>query len=201
MASQFCAECGSPLRPGVRFCATCGATVAAVAEGGPQEPGTSPGQAGYASPGGYPLGGYESATGYPPAGYGGLGIQVGVQYAGFWVRFLALLIDSILLAIVGSVLTLVFGQNAGSVLQVLLGLGYYVYFLSQQNGQTIGCRALSIRVQDAGGQVLTPTAALIRYLGSIVSAIPLLLGYFWMIWDKDKQTWHDKFAKSYVVKV
>ena len=40
-----------------------------------------------------------------------------------------------------------------------------------------------------------------RYFGRWVSAIPCLLGYFWMLWDKEKQTWHDKFATDVVVPV
>jgi uncharacterized RDD family membrane protein YckC len=43
--------------------------------------------------------------------------------------------------------------------------------------------------------------ALLRYIGRIVSTIPCLLGYFWMLWDGEKQTWHDKFAGSVVVPV
>ena len=39
----------------------------------------------------------------------------------------------------------------------------------------------------------------IRYIGRYVSAIVLLLGYLWMLWDREKQTWHDKFAGSVVV--
>ena len=41
----------------------------------------------------------------------------------------------------------------------------------------------------------------IRYLGRIVSTIPLFLGYFWMLWDNENQCWQDKFAGSIVVPV
>ena len=41
--------------------------------------------------------------------------------------------------------------------------------------------------------------AFIRWIGRYVSAIACLLGYFWMLWDKEKQTWHDKFANDVVV--
>ena len=41
----------------------------------------------------------------------------------------------------------------------------------------------------------------IRYLGRIVSTIPLFLGYFWMLWDRESQCWQDKFANDYVVPV
>jgi uncharacterized RDD family membrane protein YckC len=40
-----------------------------------------------------------------------------------------------------------------------------------------------------------------RYFAKILSAIPCGLGYFWMLWDPNKQTWHDKIVGSYVVTV
>ncbi len=42
---------------------------------------------------------------------------------------------------------------------------------------------------------------LLRYIARILSAIPLFLGYFWMLWDKEKQCWHDKIAGSVVVPI
>ena len=43
--------------------------------------------------------------------------------------------------------------------------------------------------------------AFIRWLVSIISALILLLGYLWMLWDKEKQCWHDKAANDVVVPV
>jgi uncharacterized RDD family membrane protein YckC len=40
-----------------------------------------------------------------------------------------------------------------------------------------------------------------RYFARILSALPLFLGYFWMIWDGEKQTWHDKLVGTVVVPV
>jgi uncharacterized RDD family membrane protein YckC len=40
-----------------------------------------------------------------------------------------------------------------------------------------------------------------RYFARILSALPLFLGYFWMIWDAEKQTWHDKLVGTVVVPV
>ena len=60
--------------------------------------------------------------------------------------------------------------------------------------------ALGIRVIDfRGGGPIGYPRALIRWVGRIVSTVVILLGYFWMLWDKEKQTWHDKFATSVVV--
>jgi len=120
--------------------------------------------------------------------------------ASFGIRFVAALIDGILLGIIGGLLSLILGRTLGTVLQILLGLAYYSYLEGSPSGQTVGKRAMSIRVVDfSGGGAIGTTRGLIRYLGRIASAIPCLLGYFWMLWDKDKQTWHDKIATTVVV--
>jgi len=121
--------------------------------------------------------------------------------AGFWRRFVASLLDGIILGVIGGILgsILTDNDNAATGVGVLLGILYYTYF-EGSSGQTLGKKALGIRVVDlAGGGSIGFGRAFIRYIGRIVSAIPLLLGYFWMLWDKERQTWHDKFARSVVV--
>lgn len=121
--------------------------------------------------------------------------------AGFWRRFVAALLDGIILSVVASIVGAILDidRNGVNGLSWLLGLAYYTYF-EGSTGQTMGKRALGIRVVSLeGGGSIGYGRALIRYFGRIVSTIPLLLGYLWMLWDKEKQTWHDKFARSVVV--
>lgn len=62
--------------------------------------------------------------------------------------------------------------------------------------------ALSIEVvdlRDGTGRPIGYGRAFIRWLGSIVSVIPLFPRYFWMLWDSEKQTWQDELAGSAVV--
>jgi uncharacterized RDD family membrane protein YckC len=119
--------------------------------------------------------------------------------ASFWRRFGAVLIDGIALGVVTGILYALLNENAANGLGTLIGLVYYTYF-EGSSGQTPGKKALGIRVIDfkAGGAI-GYGRAFIRYIGRIVSALALLIGYLWMIWDKEKQTWHDKFAGSVVV--
>jgi uncharacterized RDD family membrane protein YckC len=120
--------------------------------------------------------------------------------AGFWIRFAAAFIDGVLLGVIGAIIRAILGTGLGSAVNILLGLAYYVYLEGSTSGQTVGKRAMNIRVIDInGGGPIGPTRALIRYIGRFVSAIVCLLGYFWMLWDAEKQTWHDKFASSVVV--
>ncbi|MBA3788306.1 MAG: RDD family protein [Actinobacteria bacterium] len=120
--------------------------------------------------------------------------------AGFWRRFVASLLDGIVIGIANVILLGLIDDNAATGIATLIGLGYYTYFEGSASGQTLGKKALGIRVLSLkDGGPIGYGRAFIRYIGRIVSAIPLLLGYFWMLWDKEKQTWHDKFAGSVVV--
>ena len=133
-------------------------------------------------------------------GVGGAGNVRSGPRASFGVRLVAAILDGILLGIVGFVIRLLFGDALGLALQTVVGLAYYVYLEGSPSGQTVGKRAMNIRVIDFnGGGPSGPVRALIRYLGRIVSGVVCLLGYLWMLWDSEKQTWHDKFAGSVVV--
>jgi uncharacterized RDD family membrane protein YckC len=122
--------------------------------------------------------------------------------ASFFRRLGASLIDGLLLGVVESILQAIVGRTLGAALALAVGIAYFGYLEGSASGQTIGKRALGIRVIDlqAGGAIGFSRAVL-RYFGRILSTIPLFLGYFWMLWDAEKQTWHDKIAGSVVVPV
>jgi uncharacterized RDD family membrane protein YckC len=146
-----------------------------------------------------PAGPAQPARSGPPAGYAGAAGPSGPR-ANFGQRLLAALIDSVLLAIVGSLIRALFGDDLGSFINFVLGLAYIVYLEGSPSGQTVGKKVLNIRVVDfdTGGPIGYGRAA-IRYFARILSALPCLLGYFWMIWDRERQTWHDKLSTSVVV--
>jgi uncharacterized RDD family membrane protein YckC len=121
--------------------------------------------------------------------------------AGFWVRFGGALIDGVA---VGVPLTLVFLSLdahflAQQALGTLAGLAYTVYFIGSGSGQTVGMKLMNIRAIDVetGGRI-DYGRAVVRDLVAIVSGF-CLVGYLWMLWDPEKQTWHDKVAGTYVV--
>lgn len=131
-------------------------------------------------------------------------VSVPAEKVGFGTRFLAILIDGIGLAIIGSVLTSILYQGdatASSGLTTVLGIAYYCYFWSSYGkGQTLGMRALNVKVVKTDGSYLDLVGAFLRYIGLIISCIPLFLGVLWVIFDAQKQGWHDKLAGTYVVK-
>jgi uncharacterized RDD family membrane protein YckC len=120
--------------------------------------------------------------------------------ASFFRRFGAALLDGILIGIVSGVLEAIVGRGPGSLLGLAVGIAYYAYLEGGVTGQTLGKKALGIRVIDLRtGAPIGFSRGVIRYFGRILSAIPILLGYFWMLWDSEKQTWHDKLAGAVVV--
>ncbi|HSX39578.1 MAG TPA: RDD family protein [Candidatus Saccharimonadales bacterium] len=129
-----------------------------------------------------------------------------VQYASFGVRFLALFIDVIIITIVKVVIVqLMGGDKAPEGIGALLWLvgAAYMVVLTSIKGQTLGKMALKIRVQreDNGANLSFIEAILREVVGKFASGIVLGLGYLWVIWDPKKQGWHDKIAKSVVVKL
>jgi uncharacterized RDD family membrane protein YckC len=132
--------------------------------------------------------------------------------AGWWVRFIALFIDSLIVGIPGGIivgiLAGVVGKDATGVIIILYGLfilaevAYFVYFWSRPEGQTLGMKMFNIRVVKTDGSPLTVGGAIVRYIGYIVDSIifGLPIGYIWAAFDSNKQAWHDKMAGTYVVK-
>lgn len=132
----------------------------------------------------------DSGAGSGPAG----------PRASFGLRLVAAIIDGLLLAIVNGILQSVFGQDPGVAIGLVLSLAYFTYFEGSPSGQTVGKKALNIRVIDfEGGGSIGHGRAAVRWFGRIISSIPLFLGYFWMLWDRERQTWHDKLAACVVV--
>jgi uncharacterized RDD family membrane protein YckC len=130
--------------------------------------------------------------------------------AGFGKRLVALIIDSIILNIVAYLVASILGLDPGDTTQIALFSSanlmstimslLYFGFLEGSTGQTIGKKAMGIRVCDiATGEAIGVPRAMGRYVARIVSALPIFLGYFWMLWDKEKQTWHDKLTNAVVV--
>jgi len=137
---------------------------------------------------------------HPSTAYASEGGPSGPR-AGFWRRFAAALLDGILIGIIEAILIVAL-KTTGNALSLLVSLAYFTYLEGGLTGQTFGKRALGIRVIsfDTGGPI-GYGRGFIRWIGRILSSIPILLGYFWMLWDGEKQTWHDKLAGAVVVPV
>jgi uncharacterized RDD family membrane protein YckC len=153
--------------------------------------------------------------------------QKPLNYAGFWIRFVAFIIDGLILNTLAFILILPilgmigfasFGiseltnmdpEEFGLALFAILAplsianlIMYWLYFAVQQSSSwqaTLGKRAVGIIVTDVHGERLTFTTASLRYLGRVISNMTMLIGYIIAAFTEKKQALHDLIAGSVVV--
>lgn len=119
---------------------------------------------------------------------------------GFPERLVAYIIDGIIIAIPTVIFMMLLPVSLAYVIALVIGVGYAVYFWTT-SGQTPGKMAMGLKVVNAEtGDLLDPGAAVIRYVGYLISGIPLYLGFLWIIWDPKHEGWHDKIAKTKVIR-
>lgn len=135
-------------------------------------------------------------------------------YASFGKRFLAIILDSIILTIIGmvvgfvlgAVLGILLGENGAGVARGLSSLAGFVigwlYYALQESSPkqaTIGKQAMGIVVTDLEGKRITFTKATVRYVSKILSGLILLIGYIMAAFTEKKQALHDMIAGTLVV--
>jgi uncharacterized RDD family membrane protein YckC len=135
-----------------------------------------------------------------------------LEYVGFWLRVVAALIDTVLVALVCMpLLTFVYGTDYWTSTDAILGpadvlinfvlpaVAVVLFWIYRQ--ATPGKMAVGARIVDARTGEAPSTGQLVgRYLAYYVSILPLLLGLFWVGWDRRKQGFHDKLANTVVVR-
>lgn len=139
--------------------------------------------------------------------------EFALEYAGFWIRFGAALIDAIFLALIlfiirydiivkfmSSKLPLTPYIVLSALLVWIIHIAYFVIFWTWR-GQTPGKMITGIKIIRTDSSPLTRQYALRRYLGCIASTLILFIGFIWIAFDSRKQGLHDKLADTYVVKL
>ncbi|TWH76834.1 putative RDD family membrane protein YckC [Azomonas agilis] len=136
------------------------------------------------------------------------------EYAGFWVRAGASIIDTILtFLITAPALIYIYGwcyytdENSGIfagpadilISWVFPTVAVIIFWIFKQ--ATPGKMAVSAKIVDAKtGNPASPAQLIGRYFAYLISIIPLFLGIIWVAFDKRKQGWHDKLAGTVVIK-
>ena len=132
--------------------------------------------------------------------------QGDLELAGFGQRLLAQVIDLFWLLplsfLLGAVATFV-NQGpmslGGELMGNLIGALVILLFWAERQA-TPGKLVLGLRIVDAETGGMPELRSLVmRYIGYLVSALPLGLGYLWVLWDPRRQGWHDKMARTLVV--
>ncbi len=151
----------------------------------------------YGQPPGYAQQPYGQQQGYGQA-YG----QAQQQYAGVGVRFLAVLIDGIILGVVGGLLSFVF-RNAPGLGGSIVGILAIVYFIVMEatQGATLGKMALGLRVVKMDGSPISWTESVVRNLLRIIDGLFVYLVGAIFVWTSPlKQRLGDRVAHTVVIR-
>jgi len=137
--------------------------------------------------------------------------------AGFVSRLLAYTIDILVIVVtlvfivwlvetVSRMFQLAVLQDFAAIIQIIItsvaiifiAAIYFIFFWTL-TGQTPGKMLLGVRVVNREGQEITFWQAVRRYIGYYISAFALYIGFIWVLFDNQRQAWHDKLAGTYVI--
>jgi len=134
------------------------------------------------------------------------------EYVGFWARVGATLIDTIIILMISAPLMYMFYGDSylysddfvlgfvDVIVNYIFPLVAVLIFWTYKSA-TPGKMAIKAIIVDADtGKRPTTKQYIIRYFGYFISILPLCLGLMWVGWDSKKQGWHDKLAKTVVIR-
>ncbi|WP_017733957.1 RDD family protein [Nafulsella turpanensis] len=150
------------------------------------------------------------------------------HYGGFWIRFVAILIDGFILGIAQLILiapvmaalgfasfsaeslnpedgaaafAAIFGaMGIIQVVSLVIGWLYFALMQSSKYQATLGKMVLGLKVVDQEGARLSFGKATLRYIGKFISSAVLMIGYLIAAFNPRKQALHDMIASTYVIK-
>lgn len=213
---MYCSKCGANVPEGAVFCSACGQPTGGVTAGQPGAAGSPPA---------------ATVPGYVPpvqAGWQAPAARPAVAYAGFWLRFVAIIIDFIVLGFVGWIVLLPFAASMGFGMRgifmghppsrpedifPMMGLIFrmwavrtvlhWLYFsLFESSGwqATLGKKALGLEVTDLAGRRISFGRATGRFFGKYISGIILFIGFIMAGFTEKKQALHDILAGTLVIR-
>lgn len=147
----------------------------------------------------------------------GVRTQTSLVYGGFWIRFGAKFIDSLLIIAVNMAIGFVFGFSAGMIgliddsgeslmIDILVQLmnivvpALYATFFLGRYGATLGKMACGLKVVRPDGGPISYPRALGRYFAEILSGMILGIGYLMAAFDSEKRSLHDRICSTRVVR-
>lgn len=128
-----------------------------------------------------------------------LPIKSSADYAGFWKRFFAIIIDSVIIALVGAVIGAIIGKAYRVQTDFVINWLYFTLFECSTKQATIGKMLIGIMVTDLEGRRLSFWRANARYWTKVFSALIIGIGYIMAGFTKRKQALHDIIANTLVV--
>ncbi len=143
-------------------------------------------------------------------------------YGGFWKRVVALIVDSIILAVLGGIIGFITGlvvggvagsqgadaevinkasTGSGALIGFIINWLYFVTLESSTKQATFGKKAMGLIVTDVNGLPISFARANGRYWGKFLSVIPLGLGYAMVAFQGQKRGLHDLVAGTVIRKI
>ena len=214
---MFCSKCGTNVAPNAAFCPSCGTPI--------QSSGAQ-----HALPVTQPPGPYSSVSSVPGGAVSPHWLPTPTRtYAGFWLRFVALIIDSLLISVVTSALIIPIMAMTGlgaalrgirpdhqpdpalfaalfAALPLLIGAAvlvrwlYYAYCESSEWQATIGKKVLNLVVTDLHGNRISFGRASGRFFGKYISGLTLGIGFLLAGFTEQRQALHDMLAGCLVLR-
>ncbi|CEG27403.1 RDD family protein [Bacillus sp. B-jedd] len=201
---EVCPDCGATRKSGEAFCTSCGFKFSEPSTEQISSPPTPvQQQTDYAIPEQQVV----TSANTPQFGSPGYTIYSNeqVKFAGFGLRFVALILDSIILSIAGGIIGAIFmiseGELGSTLLSFVIGLAYKAGLEGSSKQATLGKMVLGIKVIGPDGGRISYGRAIGRYFANFLSAITLFIGYLMAAFTKEKRALHDFVAGTYVVKV
>lgn len=132
-----------------------------------------------------------------------------LEIAGLARRLAAVCYDCLLIGALLMVITGVFvalNHNeivSGPVFQSVLFLATFTFytFFWRRGGQTLGMRSWRIKLISLTGQPVSLSQCLLRFMVALLSGGLLGLGWIWMLFDRQKRTWHDRVSQTQLVHI
>lgn len=124
------------------------------------------------------------------------------DYAGFFRRLMASLIDVFTIFLLLSFIEFVFGIREGTFTYILIILLFWLYFACQDSSViqgTVGKQAMNIAITDLNGNRISFARATERLAGKILATLPFFAGFLPVFLNGKRQGIHDKIAKTLVI--
>ena len=218
---MYCSKCGANVPEGAAFCSACGQpvpTTPTIPSAPPSPPAqwtpmaTPPQPPAYVAPA-------QTSWQTTPA-------RAPVAYAGFWLRFVAFIIDAIVIGSAGWIMTMPFMASLGMhgffmgyrpispeelipligvmfkilIIRTILNWLYFALMESSAWQATLGKKALGLEVTDLQGNRIGFGRATGRFFGKILSALILWIGFIMAGFTEKKQALHDMLAGTLVIR-
>ena len=215
----YCNRCGSQNSALAKFCSNCGTPFAAETSNVPLTPGEAiprpqgPAQTPAAVPPQY---------GAPPAQPTAYGVPaVATRYAGFWIRFVAFIIDAIAVGFVTGPVSAIIAVTMGfagsavampqagvHLVRIVISMAFstlanWIYEAALESSSyqaTLGKMALGLKVTDLEGRRISFARATGRHFAKILSGLLLFIGFIMAGFTQRKQGLHDLIAGTLVVR-